>query len=127
MKRYKKICNNVKKCFGPTRQIIIIIIAIVIVIIIVRADGKRPDGLYFGAVDVREASGLGCDCPRHLGPLVCLLASLQRLVSLRNPNGLCKTEKYLDISRSHHFLPFALESMGPCTQSRTSWLSWVLS
>ena len=75
-------------------------------------NGKRPDGCTLVpwrsgkclAWDVTAPDTLACSYLHMTG----LSAGAAAIQTARH-----KTEKYLDISRSHHFVPFALESMGP--------------
>ncbi len=79
---------------------------------LLRADGKRPDGCTL--LPWRSGKCLAWDVTapdtlaRSYLHMTGVSAGAAAIQAARH-----KTEKYLDISRSHHFVPFALESMGP--------------
>ena len=79
---------------------------------LLHADGKRPDGCTL--VPWRSGKCLAWDVTapdtlaRSYLHMTGLSAGAAAIQTARH-----KTEKYLDISRSHHFVPFTLESMGP--------------
>ena len=79
---------------------------------LLRADGKRPDGCTL--LPWRSGKCLAWDvtAPDSLArsylPMTGVSAGAAAAQAAHR-----KVEKYEDIARSHHFVPFALESMGP--------------
>ena len=93
---------------------------------LVRSDGKRPDGLTL--IPWREGRNATWDvtvADTLAASYTFIYSSSKRAASAAEIAARRKDDKYIDISRTHHFFALAFETCGPINQTGQSFISEV--
>ena len=87
-----------------------------------RSDGRRPDGTTLlqwkaGRNLVWDATVIDTLAPSYLQPTAATTGAAAELADAR------KNKKYQDLLNAHHFIPLAMETLGPINETGITFIA----